>query len=391
MAQTSLSQSQLSARLVRYDELTPSEVEQWRGLCDQRHDYQSALLRPEFASIMSSIRDDVRIALFERDDLLQGVLAVHLRPDGLARPLGAPFADYSGPVLSVEVNAPLDDLIQLAGIPAFSSTSVVEAEPVVSMQTPERCPSSHITESHLIRPGDLSPEDFLESRRAAHAKRFKNFRRLANQIERDAGKMKLEWGPVSGSTLTEIFDLKSKQYRDSGLVDLTATTASRQVLDAVAASPYNFAIILRCGERLISAHFGIKIGSEYHPWIAVFDPAYSAYSPGNLLLMKALISLPEMGISTYDLANGHDHYKKYFANATRPTRSVFVTGSGMRAARHQLSDTVWRWLGANKEDAAAGRLQRRLAQIATSEFGPISRIREFGYAILARSILKRRT
>lgn len=368
----------------RYDELTATDVETWRTLCRQHQDYDSALLTPEFACVIASVRTDVRIVTLRQDGLLKAILPIHLRPDGLARPLGTPFADYSGPILAHDFDIPVAAILQGAGLAAFSSPAV--PDPWSRAHTREPADVNRKLLSHVIRQPANESTDILEIQRQAHAKRFKNFRRLRNQLERESGSLHFDWGRPDPSRLEALFDFKQRQFRDSGLVDLTSARQSRELLDAVAASPYAFMTAIQTKNGLVSGHFGVRVDASFHPWIAAFNPAFSHFSPGNLLLLYVLEHMRDMGLGTYDLADGHDHYKKYFANDLREAWPIFETAPGLSGLRHRIDRSLWQLAGADAEHSVAGRLKRRMDQIAVSEFGALSRISQFAYALRARSM-----
>ncbi|WP_300393050.1 GNAT family N-acetyltransferase [Henriciella sp.] len=374
-----------SAIAFKYEDLSATDLDAWRSLCRQHADYDSALLTPEFTYVIAGIRQDVRVVLVRKGDAIKAVLPIHLRPDGLARPLGTPFADYTGPVRTVDCELSLSDMLAAAGIAAFSTNAM--PDPWGLMEGPVE-PSGK-TDSHVIRVDTSNPQDLIEEQRSKHSKRFKNFRRLRNQLEREAGTLRFDWGAPDTATLATLLEYKRAQFRQTGLVDLTSATQSRQMLDAVALSPYAFHTALWLGDTLISGHFGIRVATSFHPWIAAFNPAFRHFSPGNLLLMSVLETMQDMGLETYDLANGHDHYKKYFSNADRPVQPAWATGKGIGALRQKLNRRVWQLVGADADNSATGRLKRRIDQIAVSEFGAVSRLRQFGYAVLARSLPKK--
>jgi CelD/BcsL family acetyltransferase involved in cellulose biosynthesis len=230
---------------------------------------------------------------------------------------------------------------------------------------PDHSPHGEVT--HVIRPGELSSAHYLESRRAEHPKRFKNFRRLERQVLQDHPALRLEWGPVSAPIKEQLFAFKSAQYRESGLVDLIQASRSRRILDAVAASPMGFQTSLWSGDTFVSAHFGVRDGAAFHPWIAAYAPAFAHYSPGNLLLKKIIEHLPDMGLTDYDLAEGHDHYKKYYANTGRVIYPANVIVPGLRGALPRFQASIWNAVGARNPESAASRLNRRLDHAAISE------------------------
>lgn len=377
--------SRLRATVELYEALSAQDIDTWRALCRAHQDYDSALLTPEFASIISSVRDDVRIVRIHEADVVKAVLPVHLRPNDFARPLGMPFADYSGPVVAEGFPLTVKEMLQLAGIAAFSSSSVPDPWKY-SPSSEDKAGESGEIDSHIVRLAGQTSQDLFEQQRSAHPKRFKNFRRLRNQLEREAGALEFEWGRPNEQRLETLLRFKSAQFRQSGYVDLTNATKAREILDAVARSPYSFMTSLRVGDTLISGHFGVRVGGSFHPWIAAFNPAFGHFSPGNILLMYVLDHMSDMSLNVYDLANGHDHYKKYFSNACRTARPVFETGSGLQAFQHRASRTAWQLAGADAPSSITGRLQRRMDQIAVSEFGALSRLKEFAYALKTRSI-----
>ena len=388
MLQVPPPQIKLSGRLIRASELDETILSAWRRLASGDDAYDSALLQPEFTQIVATVRKDVRIAVFEAGDEILGILPVHLRPGGLARPVGAPFDDYSGPILSPRLDCDLATLLELAGLPAYQAPGAVDPWHRLHEVSPApEADGEDGIEHHVIRPGSLSCADYLERQRAAYAKRFKNFRRLQNRAEREIGTLELRWGKPDPVVLERLFAFKSRQFRASGLVNLIEARDARQILDAVAASDHGFLVSMWIAGKLVSGHFGLRVGSSFQPWIAAFDPDYADYSPGNLLIMQMLIQMKEMGLETYDLAQGHDHYKKYFCNAARPSYPVFATASSAKGRRHRRSHVLWKKLGADRDDGSVGRLRRRLAQIAVSDRRLIPRTRQFIYAILARTVL----
>lgn len=343
--------------------------------------YDSALLTPEFAGLVSTVRDDVRILLIETDGRLQALLALHKRRGGLARPLGAPFSDYSGPVAHLGINVKLAEMLSIAGISAYESATTLSSRP--QSHDAENLPGHE--DSHVIRPDRLTGTQFLERQRALHPKRFKNFRRLHSQFEREVGPLEFQFGRPSARELTKLLELKSQQFRESGYVDLTEATEPVALLSAVAGSKHAFMTSLTTNGTFVSGHFGFRCGKLFHPWISAFDPQWSAYSPGILLLLNVLRSWDAMNLDTYDLAAGHDHYKKYFANAARPSRHTFVSAENLAGLNRKLRRDIWTVIGADQEGTLAGRLKRRMDHIAASELGMLDRINEFGKAVMARA------
>lgn len=352
MSHTASEFASFEARVVAPHALTPSDEAAWNALRAAHPDYDTPLLSPAFAKTVGAGRTDARVALLSDTAGLVAVLAFHQRPDGLGRPLGAPFCDYAGPVVRRDCALSLSQIIALAGLGGYRTQAMLDPW---NRFEGERTGG---TSSRLVRL-ENSPADYLEARRAEYPKRFKNFRRLESLMRREGHAPVLKWGHLDAALRDQLYAYKSVQYRASGLVDLTTAARARAVLDSVEQSPAGFQASLWTGDTLVSADFGFREGAAFHPWIAAYNPDFAAYSPGNIFQKQVIENLAAMGLSSYDLAEGHDHYKKYFTNSGRTLYSVDITASGARGWWLTAQRKAWDAAGARREGSPASRLKRR--------------------------------
>lgn len=367
---------------LRFSGLAPGDLADWRALQETSPLYRSPLLSPDFASLIAGIREDVRVVLARGGEgELQAVLTLHKRPFGFSRPVGAPFDDLSGPILAPGAIIDPDGLFAAAGLEAYrAETSICTSSE----------PDDH--SAFLIERCEQSDVERLEARRAIHPKRFKNFRRLSRKMDIDLGGIALRWGAPDPARLRQLLAWKSAQFVDDGLVDITGATYSRRILDAVAATPSRdsqafggYMVELVCGERLLAGHFGVALNGHFHPWISAYDPTLSDYAPGITLLYRLLEQFSETGLETYNLAGGHDHYKKYFAEPVIPTRPLHHYAPSPLGLAQGLGERVWNLVGARGETGAGARLRRRLDHIAACEPGLGARVNGVIYALKRRN------
>lgn len=371
--------------------LSTKETAAWNALCNAQFAYRSPLLTPHFAKLVGEYREDVECALVWRDDELIGAMAYHLRPLGLARPVGAPFDDYSGPVLSENAGMTADSFLHASGLSKYRASQQIiggrhfEANDDISL--------SDGNVSHVIACPDTNTS-YYESRRAIYPKRFKNFRRLRNKLSREVGDPILHWGYPDHSHVDELFSWKSEQFNRDGFVDIINATDSRLILDAVRNMPENpsqplqpFMTKLVINGMLLSGHFGIMWNGHFHPWISSYRPDFAEYAPGMMLLLCAIENMREMELTSYDLAGGHDHYKKYFANAGRVTQNTAFRRKGPIAFTHKVGEVSWSLLGAKNSQGAAARLRRRFDHIAVCERKTLPRLSEAVRAFSKRSMV----
>lgn len=372
----------------RFNDLGPDELDEWQALCDSDPGQSSPLLGPEFAALVAGEREDVRILTARRGGALVGLLAVHKRPFGHARPIGAPFCDYCGPLLAPGKSLSLPDMLAAGGLSSYHAPAAVVP--------PERLGDVSVqAEDHafVIRLDGRAPEAYIETFRARHAKRHKNFRRLLRQLERGQdGELKLAWGVPEADNLATLLAWKSAQFRGDGLLDVTAAPNSARLLKAAAALEpadsnglQGFMISLTLGNTLLAGHFGVRRGEQFHPWIAAYNPDHGEHAPGILLIYKAIAMMDEMGLQSIDLSGGHDHYKKYFAAPLKPTWNIRAHAQGVRSGAGTLQRAAWRLAGAGRENAIAARLRRRLDHIAACEPALTGRVGQFVTALRKRS------
>jgi CelD/BcsL family acetyltransferase involved in cellulose biosynthesis len=70
---------------------------------------------------------------------------------------------------------------------------------------------------------------------------------------------------------------------------------------------------LKCNERILAAKIVAVDESRCEGFITVYDPAFAAYSPGQIILADCLKWCQEQGL-TYDFRIGEESYKRDWAN-----------------------------------------------------------------------------
>ena len=66
--------------------------------------------------------------------------------------------------------------------------------------------------------------------------------------------------------------------------------------------------------ELIAAHMGMRSHSIWHYWFPAYNPRFSKYSPGLILLLKMAESAASLGLSRIDLGRGDEQYKSRLAS-----------------------------------------------------------------------------
>jgi CelD/BcsL family acetyltransferase involved in cellulose biosynthesis len=376
--------------VLKVEALSGQDIDDWRALCARHIDYASPLLGPEFAQLAARRRNDVRCVLARKGGRLEAVLAVHMRPGGLARAIGSPFNDHAGPVFHPDATLSLGDLLSMARIASYRAQNVVDPYGRFGAE-PGRHGVLSSMDSYYISLDGMTPDALLESLRAQNPKRHKEFRRKTHKIERDLGPPVLSWGTPVQEDLDLLFAWKSAQFRDERNIDIIHTRFSKQMLEETAVASIGdlqgFQIKLTVNGQMVAGHFGVRQGGTFHPWISAYDPKIAHYSPGILLLTLAIQSMNEIGLNIYSLSAGSEHYKKYFWTHSRQVLDVCMSGPSLAGRLRKLNRDAWWWAGGSQLMSWPARIGRSIEQIVMSESHVHAQLGVFANAVVRRVML----
>ena len=354
--------------IVRPQDLSSADRGAWAAFVDATPAFASPLLCAAFTDLVGSVREDVAVAVARRDGRAIGFLPHHRRPSGFARPVGAPFSDYHAFVSEPDPGLAAWELLARAGLRTFRFTGLIDPYGVfAAAAAPERAASHQIA-------FEGSGADYLETLRAGSPKRFKNLRRLVHKMEREVGELTISAPHTDDADFAQLLAWKQDQFRRTGLHDVIGAPWTRALMDRAfrqrEGDLTGLFISLRAGGRPIAGHFGVRAGAHFHPWIAAHDPALSAYSPGIVFLWRAIEAMQDIGISTYDLSGGHDHYKKPFASGQ------VEVAEGLARADGEAATPV---------PGGLVRLHRRMDQIAAVELSFTGRVQGLLDAVVGQA------
>ena len=325
--------------------------------------FGSPLLGPDFALAVGEQRPDTRVAVLRRGGLPIGFLPHHLRPTGFARPIGAPFSDYHALVSAP--GEPLDgaEVLRAAGLSAFRFTGLIDPFGVFDAGRDSQA------DGHRIDLGD-NPAAYLAGLSAESRNRAKNYRRYHQKLERTLGPVRLVAHDADPAAFDQLIAWKREQTRRTGVQDFLRAGWTRRLLKRLFATRADgfqgMMVSLYAGDALVCGHFGVRQGDHFHPWIGASDHAWRSCSPGMVHQWMAIEAMPELGLRTYDLGPGFDHWKRMFARSVIPTGAGLAISSSPAGRLAGSFERVWS-LPLVERIEAAGRLRRRLDQIAVTE------------------------
>lgn len=370
----------LNVETLHPSRLTPADTALWRGMANAEPAFANPLLGPDFALAVGRVREDARVAVIRRNGQSLGFLPHHRRPGRLARAIGSPLSDYHAIVSHPDPGFRAEDVLRAADLGVFRYTGLIDPFGVFGS----------VGEPHaafVIAP-EGSTADYLEAVRATSPKKIKNYRRLDHKLEREMGPVRLVAPDTSRASFDLLIAWKREQLQRTGLHDfLRPDWTSGLLTDLFERQTGDFQglmIGLYAGDELVAGHFGVRLGGVYHPWIASTNPAYGAWSPGQLFFLRAIAAMPELGLTRYDLGPGHDHYKRAYAFTQTPVQSGAVMAANVAGLMASSVESAWNLAGAGGNGVVA-RLRRRMDVINSVELTVGGQVRGLVDAVAGQS------
>jgi CelD/BcsL family acetyltransferase involved in cellulose biosynthesis len=393
--------SELAIEILHPVELAAHDVAAWRALQDATPAFGSPLLGPEFAKTVGAVRKDARVAIWRNHDGAPAAfLAYHRRPNGFGRPIGAPFCDYHALIGGEGLGLDSHALLSAAKLNAFRLSGFLDPSDAFGSSGFTRESAYRIV---LKAPPDEAKGhdaglDHLNDLKSNSANRFKNFRRYSNRLERDFGPLRLVAQDLDQHAFQSLLDWKRQQLARTGLHDFLRPpwvgALMQQMFDAPCRQDTEtgvrrfggLMISLYAGDRHVAGHFGVRLAGWYHPWIAAMAPDLQAHGAGFVHQWKAVQAMGSLGLHTYDLGPGSDHWKRLFTSDVVEVKAGLITAPTLGGRLALAADRLWTAAPLDRV-ALAARLRNRLDQIAAIETGWLGRAR--GVAALASALERR--
>jgi CelD/BcsL family acetyltransferase involved in cellulose biosynthesis len=113
--------------------------------------------------------------------------------------------------------------------------------------------------------------------------------------------------------LNTLFEIHIRRWRLLGGRSIFEASAKREFFKALAAALHGAGTLefseLRLADKTVAMHFGFICGKKLFWYVPTFDPEFSRFSPGRLLLINLIRSACERGLREFDFLVGEEKYK----------------------------------------------------------------------------------
>jgi CelD/BcsL family acetyltransferase involved in cellulose biosynthesis len=351
--------------LISASELDAGLIERWKQIQSSDVSLRSPYYSPGFTRLVAGSGQAVRVAVIESEGIIAGFFPHQQASFGRLKNVGGGLNDYHGLIALPSLDVQASALLKACKGTYFGFNHLPLTQAVFA-------PFVHLQ--------SVSPVLELAGGWEAYVKRLGvaqntrspgilvTLRASLKRLERDLGPVRFEMHEKNQHVLEELMRLKSEQRAKTvgAAGDPFSVSWIRQLMfSALETGGLDFGAsmsTLHAGDKLIAVHYGLRAGSTLHSWFPVFEPAYSYYQPGLILLKKIAETGWDAGLSLIDLGRGTATYKMRFKTAVVPLGQgavsrpallgqTIMAAQGMKAAIKSNSKIgqLRQWMTAPKE------------------------------------------
>jgi CelD/BcsL family acetyltransferase involved in cellulose biosynthesis len=94
--------------------------------------------------------------------------------------------------------------------------------------------------------------------------------------------------------------------------------------------------------QVVAAVYGLEVGRRFYYYQSGWDPAWSARSPGMVLVGRTVEDAYARGLTDYDFLRGTEAYKLDWASDRRETITLRLRAPSLRAGTEAVAEGAWR-------------------------------------------------
>lgn len=322
-------------------QLTIAHWEAWLHWHRDSDHLSSPFLHPNFTQAVNAVRNDVEVAVISDQGEHIGFVPYQRKTRSAAKPVGGRLSDYQAIIGRPDLSLCPKDLLRSCRLTVF------DFDHLLTNQTPFQPYHSTVDDSPYL---DLSEgfESYKEKLHKTGVSELKQTLRKERKMERELGPLRLEWMTNDPSMLEQLMSWKSDQYHATGVTDVFSFAWTGKLLHSLLnynQQEFSGALsVLFAGDRPVATHMGMRSRDTLHWWFPTYNPQFSQYSPGRVLLAKLAQACPNESVGRIDLGRGMSSYKKRAMSGVITVAQGAVDLKPMRRAVREGWRTTRKWL-----------------------------------------------
>lgn len=333
--------------------LSPEHIAAWSRIQASDPAFDSPYFRPEFTQAVAEVRDDVEVAVLEKNGEPVGFLPFQRTAWNVGKPVGGRMSDFQGVICGKGLQWNADALIRGCGLSTWDFDHLLESQQPFEAYRWKSSPSPYM---------DLS-RGFEAYRATTQSQTISQVLRKARKMEREVGPLRLEPSTTNRDIFRTLLAWKSEQYRRTKALDIFTREWTvgllENILERRGKEFSGMLTALYAGDHLAAVHMGMRAGSVLHCWFPAYNQRLQQYSPGLVLWMEVARAADELGIRRIDFGKGAGQYKtSLMSGAVQVAEGSVACNPAYRLWRHGARQAR-EWVRSSPLRAPA-RLLRRL-------------------------------
>jgi CelD/BcsL family acetyltransferase involved in cellulose biosynthesis len=337
--------ARLTSQVLAPSRLDAATVAAWERLHAATPGLESPFLSVHYARAVEAAGIRVRVCVLYRDGQPCGFLPYQLAGTAAAlaragQPVGGWMSDYVGLVAAPGLRITPACLLKLARLNSFDFSHLDQGQLDYGLSAEQPRIGLRLR---------LAPGAALEAQLRDQHRYLKDSERCARQLARDAGPLEFVFDERAGraALLEQLVSHKRAQYARTGVPDALAPDWTVRLLHLLADGRHPTCSgqlsTLYAGGKWMATHFGLTANGVLHHWMPVYNPDYSRYAPGRLLMHQMIEACPGAGLNVIDHGEGDSPSKRQLSNEEHHYyRGAWHNRSLMSFATRSYQSLKWR-------------------------------------------------
>jgi len=315
--------------------LPESLIQDWRQIQRSSVELRHPMLSPAFIQCVARHRTDVEVAVIESAGRVIGLFPFQRDRGTVGYPAAYRLNDYQAGVFEPDADIDAIELLRGCGLSAWHFDHLI-------------IPQQSFASGHFLYENapfiDLSQGFETYQAAATGSSRWQSTLRKGRKMEREIGPLRFEFHTEESDPYRSLIDWKTAQVRESRkrcVFDWPWVQGSLEELRLTEDEGCSGTLsALYAGEHLVAAHLGLRSEEVLHWWITAYNPEFSKYSPGAVLLVRLMEESARRGLKEIDLGKGDEPYKASFQSDARPLASGAICTSSWNRLLQRTSSRL---------------------------------------------------
>lgn len=332
-----------------FAELTAIECSAWDKSLDGDADLNRAFLSRTYTNAVVQAGCNVLIVVIYRANQPVFFLPIQRLPGlqgvlGIFEPVGGSMTDYFGAIASDGFKITPEDILNASGgrinVIVFTHLDQTQGKFGLKGGDPRVGLRTFLGEE---------PSTYWVELRKTDKKLVSDTERRQKKLANECGELTFEWASAtSEADLCWLIESKRSQYTRTGkeLAPLFIegnVKLLKNLLTTTDEACSGVLSVLRCGDKVVAAHFGLRCRNVLHVWFPVYDQSYSQYSPGRILFKHLFEAGAIQGVTLFDRGEGDTQAKRDFSNDEHVFSRGVWQASGLRGLMARVALSIsWR-------------------------------------------------